>query len=498
MILLQILPGCGGNNDDKIPLIPVTGTLAGTITYQDKEYDQNGFTGALTNKAVRFADVEALNAFTNEVLASTQTDAAGSYRLSYTSFFGYPVKLRVMASARISNSTIAVVRNLYGQVYAGSATVLFPTLNINIPVTSPAGGAFNILDVLTSGAEFVHSLAGTYPPPVSAFWKADSFHPVYGTGYCSGSCSPGAGIYIIGDAGGDTDGYDDDVIWHEYGHFIAENYSRDDSQGGTHLLGDNNQDLRLAWSEGWGDFFPGAVKSWLSVNDPARISATIGTALSRYIDTVGDLNQIRLSFDFGDPGGDPYVYSSSEVAVAKVLHDLRSTFDMTEVWAVVDGYIQTVSTPANLEAFWDGWQSIYSGDPAAMTASQGIFNGRNIYYEDDAFEPDDAFGTARGVTLPFMETHYLYKPASDDHDLVSINAVVQQYTVRTINVSNRLSPSITVYDAGGSVQPTGGGGTSITFTPASAGTYYIEVTPALTRPSSDGRYGTYTLTITSP
>ncbi len=488
MVLFQT--GCGGKNDNPLPLSPFSGTISGIVTYEDKEYDQNGFTGTLTHKPVRYAEVEIVNSFTNSVLASVVTDAAGAYHMNYTSYYGYPVTLRVIASSSLSDGKVAEVRNYQGRLYGVSAAVRSPTVNVSIPVTNPAGGAFNILDVLTTGAEFVYGLAIVYPPLVAAYWKADTYSG-YGTGYCSGSCNPGPGIYLIGNYGGDTDGYDDDVIWHEYGHFIADKLSRDDSPGGTHSLVQNNLDLRLSWSEGWGDFFPGAVKSWITSNDPAIKSATSGTSVSRYIDTVGTTAQI--SFDFGDPpdSGDLYMYSSSEVGVAKILWDLYSQFPAASLWSVIHTYIPTVVLPVNLEAFWDGWYTIYNADPE-LASSKAILNGRSIFYQIDTFESDDLFSSARGVTVSLSEPHYLYKPAADDQDFVMFNAAVQQYTVTVNNLKNGAYPRITVYDASQSV--IANGFTSATFTPA-AGTCYIEVKPSLTRPSSYGRYGTYTLTI---
>ncbi len=484
--MVQLQTGCGGNDDNPIVLIPVSVTISGVVTYEDKEYGESGFTGTLMHKQVRFAGVEAVSGI--NVLASASTDASGAYNLSYTTYVGVPVKLRVIANAGPTGSTVAEVRNLRGQVYAVSVSVLSSTVNISIPVSSPAGGAFNILDVLTSGAEFVNSLAGSYPPEVVAFWEASSPN---GTYYCTSGCPPGAGIYIIGHAGGDTDGYDDDVIWHEYGHFIAEKYSRDDSPGGVHALGQNNLDLRLAWSEGWGDFILGAVKSWLGANSPDLLSSASTLPLTAYADT----NIGGWSFDFGDPGGDPYIYSSSEVAVAKVLHDLRNGFGMTAVWGVVDGYIQTVTTPTNLEAFWDGWYSIYNGDAAAMASAKGILNGRSIFYELDAFEPDDTIDTAQAAALPVSELHYLYQPGSDDHDFVSFSANAgQPYTVSTADLKNRVYPIITAYRAD-KTTIIASGFNSIPVTPSVTETVYIEVKPYPARPASYGRYGTYTLTI---
>lgn len=43
------------------------------------------------------------------------------------------------------------------------------------------------------------------------------------------------------------------VLLHEFGHYIAANYSRDDSVGGPHFVG-QPLDPRFAWSEGWATF----------------------------------------------------------------------------------------------------------------------------------------------------------------------------------------------------------------------------------------------------
>ncbi len=490
--MVQMQAGCGGNNDNPILFIPVSGTVSGVVTYEDKEYGQNGFTTNVLTKTVRYAEIELVNSFTSAVLASTLTDASGAYSLSYTTYIGVPTKLRVIANAGPTGSPVAEVRNLRGQVYAVSVSVLSSTVNIFIPVSSPAGGAFNILDVLTSGAAFVNSLEGAYPAAVVAYWEANTSGP-YGTAYCSGACIPGPGIYLIGNSGGDTDGYDDDVIWHEYGHFIAETFSRDDSQGGTHYLGQNDLDLRLAWSEGWGDFLPGAVKTWLYNAAPSSLSVATGMPLSWYVDTLGTGFGVRFDVNVVTDS-----YASNELSVAKVLWELMNIFDMTAVWGVVDGYIQTVTTPTNLEAFWDGWITQRNPGQPEIDILWTIYGNRQIYYKLDSYENDSSFVDAKPISVGVAneQIHYLYQSGSDDYDFVSFDAAAQPYTVNTIDLKNGAYPVITVY-APGAPNPSflASGFTPLSFTPAAPGTYYIEISSAPSIPLSKGRYGTYTLMI---
>ena len=58
----------------------------------------------------------------------------------------------------------------------------------------------------------------------------------------------------------DSDEFDDGVILHENAHLLSERFSRDDSPGGEHVLGDI-LDPRVAWSEGWANFFSGLVRA---------------------------------------------------------------------------------------------------------------------------------------------------------------------------------------------------------------------------------------------
>ncbi|MGE3757781.1 MAG: M36 family metallopeptidase, partial [Pseudobdellovibrionaceae bacterium] len=70
--------------------------------------------------------------------------------------------------------------------------------------------------------------------------------------------------YILGGIKGDTDSVDTDhfdnsVIIHEYGHFLENRLSETDSPGGSHN-GNFVVDPRLAWGEGWANFFASAVQ----------------------------------------------------------------------------------------------------------------------------------------------------------------------------------------------------------------------------------------------
>ncbi|OFZ67910.1 MAG: hypothetical protein A2V79_02310 [Betaproteobacteria bacterium RBG_16_56_24] len=508
-------------------------TVSGTVKYEDKEYGTGGFTGKTTYKAARFVEVEAVNATNGATIATGTTDATGLYSLTIpTAYNAGTVYIRALSSASspISSSTpLAGVKDLSDALYSAAGSNFTASgsamADISITVSSPVAGAFNILDVFTSGAEFVQSLSGSYPPALASYWQVGSY---YGTYYCATPdyyCPFGEGIYVL-NYGGDTDEYDDDVMWHEYGHFIAAKFSKDDSPGGVHYISSNDLDLRLSWSEGWGDFFPGAVKAWLGAGSPL-LSTTPLMASSVYVDTNGVSGNY---FDFGNPPSNPdYYYSSNEAAVAKVLIDLRDIYGMQNIWdTFVSSSVKNATTPVNFEVFWDGWNLLGKPDNTAT------LNARAILYSADSYEVsgDNTPNASRKAVLATPENHTLF--GSGDVDYVAFDATAgQAYTIKTTVLRNGADTVIRIIApdqvpvANTNNDNTNGAsyannvpsdifwavcdswdechengfdilGSSVSFTPTAAGTYYVEVKSSSSRPLSAGKYGGYSLTITSP
>lgn len=200
------------------------------------------------------------------------------------------------------------------------------------------GGAFNILNDITTSYEYVANNTGTQDisclnPKLSVFWKA-GFNPgqyIYTTSdpsvvdnisfYLRGYNE----LYINGGKLGnvtstDTDHFDDTVIIHELGHHIEDVCGKMDSPGGAHY-GLFRIDPRLAWSEGWGNFFGAHIlKNNLAAINP-DISATLAASGGwlYYLDTAGyndgpsvQTGSKLISLNLTKPGNSPEVYSSSQ------------------------------------------------------------------------------------------------------------------------------------------------------------------------------------------
>lgn len=549
LLLALSLVACGGGggddssaNDNSTKYASVV--VTGVVTYEDKEYGSRGFTGNTAFKAVRFATVDLVD-MSGTIIATTNTDEAGGYSLSGA---GRGLYVRVMAQTNAAAGSVITLHTHAGDGYAVTRTLDGSdgevSLDLAISLENSIAGAFNMMDVYTSASQFVSSLSTTGLPDLNVYWQPASSD--YGTYFCpsiyrGGSCPQGKGIYILGgsSSGGDTDEYDDDVLMHEYGHYVEVALGVKDSPGGTHYLTDNDHDLRLAWSEGWGGFFPNALKTWLRANDPERLSTTSGLDDAYFIDTYGSFASISINMAAPNawycPGGiDCFIYSSSEIAVANVLAKLQDAYGIESIWAVYSQYMaHGTSAPATLESFWDGWKQQRSpaGDDLAIVNS--IFENRQVYFQQDEFEPDNTLVAARTLSachgfLCSAEQHYLYKDdGSADVDVFRFSATAgTRYSIETLDLGNGADTYLRLLDGAGNVVYNGSGqmlvdddrpGTTycysydnpcrihyddtmlsslLTFTPSVSGIYYVEVSSSPDRPVGAGRYGTYSIRIT--
>lgn len=438
-------------------------TLQGTARYEDKEYNSFGFISQSNYfKAIRFAKVTVVDANGKSVAGvdSVYTDANGKFTIS--GLLNTQHYVRVAAETDMSLGLDLTVKDRGKALYIVSKQVnLQNTSNfvVDIPLSSDASGAFNILDVFTNAAQFSLEFTGATSVSLATYWEINNSD---GTYFCNGYdaiyCNNGKGVYVFNSASGDTDEYDDDVLYHEFAHYLSQAISRDDSYGGCHVLSSTDLDLRLSWSEGWGDFFPAAVKTWLA--DDAARSALLSTSVNlkaAYIDTYQNRIQIYVSLD----GLSTSVYKSAgnELAVAKVLYDLYNQFGMNAIVNVLENYFPSVATPVNLESFWDGWLQMQSPGISAKIVLTSFFNERSIFYQEDNFEEDNSLGAInnatgglRKATINTAETHYLYSDLqSTDIDYVAFDAVEGvQYTLTTSDLTSGADTYLQVLNADGS------------------------------------------------
>jgi hypothetical protein len=182
-----------------------------------------------------------------------------------------------------------------------------------------AAAPFAVLDTIYNGIKTVVAVDPTVAmPPLDAFWSANNLQvaldgpptpdnirngelPVsfYSTSQDS--------LFLLGDADQDTEEFDDHVVMHEWGHYFEDNFSRSDSIGGQHFLGES-LDLRLAFGEGFGH----AIAA-ITLDDP------------QYCDT-GAVSSGAGSFGFSTESNNSGLQGwFNELSVATILYDLWDT-----------------------------------------------------------------------------------------------------------------------------------------------------------------------------
>jgi hypothetical protein len=292
-------------------------SVDGRAFYEKIEVNDNGLD--LTHPvvtAIRNARVEVIDPATKAVLSVSQTDPLGQFKVLA------PVqsKATVRVLSRLRESNVRVLDNINGNTLYAAASDLNPEDSSVVVVArdaTRANGAFNILEMLQEGNELLHLMdAQLVLPDVTVLWSplnrpaSSAAKEAIGSTYFDRRTNT---ISLVGDRSVDSDEFDDSVILHEYGHLVATAFSRDSSPGGVHLLGDA-LDPRLAWSEGWANFFSSAVR-----NAPV------------FLDSYGPNGSRVVRFDLRDviPQGAGYW---SEYSVHSILWSLYAAQSFQPVW----------------------------------------------------------------------------------------------------------------------------------------------------------------------
>jgi len=304
LALLPLLSGCGpalivggiilgfqlSDDDDdgcSIGGAMVNVSIQGTVQFEKRPDDPRAGTSKI--RPVRGARVEVLR--TNcgqEVLASTTTAEDGSYAVSLDTLSGSVLRVAVLTE-RDDPASPATVRNnsrellIYSlesgdlHLTASASQSLTQDLLAGIDCRFALAGAFNILEATRTGFAAIDEPFLAAPHPLTVFWAIGSPDGTFFSIASQDLDGDGVGndpfIQLRGGDASDgfhnTDHFDDGLILHEFGHFVAFSYSRDDSPGGIHFAGEL-VDPRLAWSEGWADFFSGASRQSPTILDTSE------------------------------------------------------------------------------------------------------------------------------------------------------------------------------------------------------------------------------------
>jgi hypothetical protein len=438
-------------------------TFSGKVQYEDKPYDIEGFTGGTELLPVRgvIVNLVAIEGFAT--IATRATDNNGDFSFTGIDNSGRRAGfyIQVVSKTEPNNPTQVEIRNnttdqallsLISPGFDDSSGITFTNLQVTATAASEIGGLFNILDVFSMASELIQqggpctdSPDPCVPPLLTAYWEPGTAEGTYYDDQLDA-------IFILGggDSEGDHDEYDDSVIAHEYGHFAVHHFSEDDSPGGEHFITDNDQDIRLSWSEGWGNFFSSAVR-----NNPVYLDTSTGGAFSFSLE---DYSASPAPSSLNSAA----VYTTSEIAVTGVLWDLfddSSTLvpPITEphdqvalgfepIWQAIIRF--PADQPATMETFW--LQFLALQPPPDADSLKAVMRERKM----SLFPPEDDLYEADENTTPLLnngsQAHTLYRNGPDptgDEDIIPFTVDSgKRYTLETFNLTNGADTLLTITD----------------------------------------------------
>jgi hypothetical protein len=477
-------------------------TATGIFQYQDRVFNHSGFTGETPSLPIRFAVVQVLDATTGDVLASGATDSTGAFSIRVSDAQVRSVRVRALSLSDPTSGYLLRVQDspddgavyaVVGPVVAQHAPASDVAFNGGVPILAPmfsVGEAFNILDCLENGVDYVVTINGGVRPAqlLTANWSTTS---------TDGTYYSGRNIHLLAE-----DGYSDTVINHEEGHFMQAMFAHDDTPGGRHYIGDNNQDLRLSMSEGWATYFGLSVRRFKKFSEPIW-----------YVDLMSEAEAPGLNFSYElETPSVSAIGAASEVSVQAVLWDIATPPTNSPPPAPGDQHIGLSDSVAfgvfrhyftrlpggevtTLEAFRDGWHELGVGHESELT---DVLRREAIDFTSDSEESDDFASRARAVPTDGTPFHHTFYP-SGDADWVRFTAQAgHTYVIETTTPVGDCATQLALYGPdtttllASDVNRAPGDITSrIDYTPAVAGAYFVRATHA----PAYGRYGSYDLRI---
>ncbi|MEO8314278.1 MAG: PKD domain-containing protein [Pseudomonadota bacterium] len=271
------------------------------------------------------------------------------------------------------------------------------TYNVDIPsgiaangtrttASSSSSGPFAILDTIYTAIQTVLGVApNTNFPALYVDWGSQT----EGTFFTTQNSQH---IALLADVTQDTDEYDQHVVAHEFGHYIEENFSRSDSIGGSHSLG-QKLDMRVAFGEGFGSAFAAIV-----LNDPfVRDSFVSGGT------------QVASRFNVETNPSGPAGCWCSETSVWSILWDLYDnvpdgsdniSLPFSAIWDVL---INPQRLTPSVTSIFSFTSALKTAQPAFAGLIDSLVSAQNTNPAAiDAFATSETFLPFPGMTLPLI------------------------------------------------------------------------------------------------
>jgi hypothetical protein len=386
-------------------------TVSGTAEYESVPNDPSSGAlnyGAATFRPIRQATVQLIDG-AGAVLGSTVTSDSGTYSVTMANP-NAAVRVRVRAESQRSGASggawdVRVLDNTSGNaLYVLDSTAFTPAATESRNLRAPSGwggssytGArtaapFAVLDVAVTATQKVLGVSPNQSfPPLRMFWSANNLpaggeteaelaQGQIGTSFYIFDGSNGHRLFLLGAANTDTDEYDSHVVAHEWGHYLQGALSRDDSNGGPHGPGDK-LDMRVAFSEGWGNAWSG-----IALGDP------------RYTDSL-DAGQARgLTFDVSQaPASNRGWFSEASVQYLLWQYAQTQAAGFGAMFEVMNGPLRSSSALVAIHQFS---ALLKTARPAAAGSIDAFLAGQLITVNDGLGSGETNDGGVAPSVLP--------------------------------------------------------------------------------------------------
>jgi len=379
---------------------------------------------APVHQPARGVIVRALDANSQVQVATGSTDNLGSYTLSVPG----NANITIQVVARMLRDTtqalprwdVRVQDGIAGNTpytytdaafNAGAGTARNVAIPTGIDAAGNATGArssapFAILDTIYQGIQTIVGVAPTTNfPALVVDWGSQTA----GTFFSSGSPQY---IALLSNLAADTDEFDQHVVAHEFGHYIEENFSRADSIGGQHALGDK-LDPRVAFGEGFGYAFAAMVLNDADARDSGKNNAD-------FYSTGFNIEANPQTSMVGAPG-DNYGCWCSESSVWSILWDLYDTpadandalaLGFAPIWQVLTGVQRTTPALTTIFPFITALKAARPGDVAAINTLIAAQNIATTFDEFGTGETHVPTNVASAAAVPLFTTITLGNPVT--------------------------------------------------------------------------------------
>lgn len=394
-------------------------TISGTADFESVPNDATGngrlLYNSIANRPVRGTTVEVLPAAGGAALATGTTSSTGTYSLTIST----PQSVIVRVSAQMRKTAGAggtwdftVRDNTQGDsLYVMDSPAFTPVAGSNtrnLRATSGWGGAsyttarvagpFAILDVVYDATQkLLSASANATFPALQLMWSVNNRNApgneangFIGTSFYrfDSTAANQHRIYILGFADSDTDEYDRPVVAHEFGHYFQSAFSRDDSIGGSHS-GVDILDMRVAFSEGWGNAWSG-----MALNS------------QYYMDSIGNQQQGGVRIDLAAIPGAGFRGWYNEGTVQFLMYSWHANagIGFTPIFNVLAGMRTTLPADATVSSIHSFAHYLKQAVPGQASAIDTLLAGQLITVANPQGSTE-ANGGGNADALPVYRLH---------------------------------------------------------------------------------------------